>query len=156
MNTFVLTALVKMSVFFVLLHFSFFLFFNFHFWGCFWLVSQKFRKYQKPKQAKQKTRTKGIQKMQSKHKWYIMILNKARQQAEQQKPKNNLKQESRQNKKEKQEPETEMKNRKEGNKKRTRERQRNRERERERERNIYIYIYIYMLWSYYLVQVWGF
>ena len=45
----------------------------------------------KTKQAKQKTRTKGRQKMQSKNKWNIMIQNKARQQAEQQKPKNNLK-----------------------------------------------------------------
>ena len=51
----------------------------------------KSKKYKKTKQAKQKTKTKGRQKMQSKNKWNIMIQNKARQQAEQQKPKNNLK-----------------------------------------------------------------
>ena len=51
----------------------------------------KSKNTKKTKQAKQKTRTKGRQKMQSKNKWNIMIQNKARQQAEQQKPKNNLK-----------------------------------------------------------------
>ena len=37
-----------------------------------------------------------------------------------------------------------------------RERERDSERERERDKYKYIYIHIYMLWSYYLVQVWGF
>ena len=62
--------------------------------------------------------------MQSKNKWKIMIQNKARQQAEQQKPKNN---ESKQNKKEKQEPETEMtKTERKETRKKNRERQRKR------------------------------
>ena len=53
-NTIVLTALVKMSVFCI---FSFLDVFD-------WFT--KNQKYKKPKQAKQKTRTKGRQKMQSK------------------------------------------------------------------------------------------
>ena len=44
--------------------------------------------------------------MQSKNKWNIMIEDKTKQEPEQQKPKNNLKEESKENKKEKQEPET--------------------------------------------------
>ena len=87
-NTIVLTALVKMSVFLS----AFCCFFNFHFFRDVFDWFPKIKKYKKnTKQAKQKTRTKGRQKKQSKNQWNIMIQNKARQQAEQQKPKNNLK-----------------------------------------------------------------
>ena len=99
-NTIVLTALVKVSVFSAF--FIFAVFFNFRFFEDVFVWFPKIKKYKKRKQAKQKTRTKARQKMQSKNKWNIMIQNKARQQAEQQKPKNNLKEERKQNKKEKQ------------------------------------------------------
>ena len=64
-NTIVLTALVQVSFF---LHFSFLLFFSFHFFvEDVFVWFPKIKKYKKPKQAKQKTRTKGRQKMQSKN-----------------------------------------------------------------------------------------
>ena len=103
-NTIVLTALVQVSFFSAFFIFAVFFQFSVFFEDVFvWFP--KIKKIKKPKQAKQKTRTKGRQKMQSKNKWKIMIQNKARQQAEQQKPKNN---ESKQNKNTKQEPETEI------------------------------------------------
>ena len=98
-NTIVLTALVKMSVF---LHFSFFLFLQVPFLDVFdWFPkNQKIPKKQSKQNKKQEQ--KEDKRCKSKNKWNIMILNKARQQAEQQKPKNSLKEESKQSKKEKQ------------------------------------------------------
>ena len=65
-NTIVLTALVKVSVFSAFLMFAGFsisVFLKMFLFGF-----PKSKKIQKRKQAKQKTRTKGRQKMQSKHK----------------------------------------------------------------------------------------
>ena len=78
-NTTVLTALVKMSIF---LHFSFLLFWEFPFFQrCFLIGFQKSKKNNKiPKQQKQKTTT-IENKTQWKKKGNIMIQNKTRQQA---------------------------------------------------------------------------
>ena len=65
-NTIVLTALVKVSVFSAFLIFAVFSISVFFEDVFVWFP--KIKKYKKTKQAKQKTRTKGRQKMQSKNK----------------------------------------------------------------------------------------
>ena len=128
-NTTVLIALVKMSVFF--LHFSFLLFLEFPFFQrCFWWVSknQKITKYQSKENnnnGKQDAKQKQMKYCDSKQ-------DKTTGRKKKQKLNNILKQNANKTKRKKQEPDTEMRNRKEGRKKRTRARQRKRKWKRRR------------------------
>ena len=115
---------VRFFFFFCIFHFC--CFSNFHFFRD---VFDRFPKIKKQQNSKAR-RTKKQQpenKMQSKNKWNVMIQKNTRQQAEQQKQKNILKQKKANTTKRKSKNQKEkMKNRKEGRKKRTRERQRKR------------------------------
>ena len=134
-NTTVLTAFVKMSVFLCIFHFC--CFSNFHFFQrCFLTGFQKSKNNKIAKQEEQKNN--NNQKTRCKAKRHEILWFKTTQDNKQKKQKQKTswnkkattKKRKGKNQKEK------IKNRKEGRKKRTRERQRKREREREKQEKV--------------------